>query len=36
MLLHIPQVLTQQEIMTVRQIIDAADWADGSITAGTQ
>ncbi|MBU3542971.1 Fe2+-dependent dioxygenase [Polynucleobacter sp. MWH-Loch1C5] len=36
MLLHIPQVLTQQEIMKVRQIIDAADWADGSITAGTQ
>lgn len=36
MLLHIPRVLTQQEVMKVRQIIDAANWADGSITAGSQ
>ena len=36
MLLTIPQVLNPHEVRRLRQLIDAADWADGKITAGTQ
>lgn len=36
MLLHIPQVLTPQELAQVRRLLLAADWADGRITAGSQ
>ena len=36
MLLHVPKVLTKNQVSEIRQIIDEADWADGSITAGTQ
>ena len=36
MLLTIPQVLDPHEVRRLRQLIDAADWADGKITAGTQ
>jgi PKHD-type hydroxylase len=36
MLLTIPQVLAQDEVRRLRQLIDAAAWADGKITAGTQ
>jgi PKHD-type hydroxylase len=36
MLLHIPQVLTPDEVAEVRRRLDAADWADGRETVGTQ
>jgi PKHD-type hydroxylase len=36
MLLHVPNVLTRDQVSEIRKIIDEADWADGSITAGTQ
>lgn len=36
MLLRVPNVLSKSQLHEVRMIIDAADWADGSITAGTQ
>ena len=36
MLLHVPEVLTRDEIDAVRRITAAAPWADGRITAGTQ
>jgi PKHD-type hydroxylase len=36
MLLRIPQVLRPDELAQVRQLILAADWADGRITAGSQ
>lgn len=36
MLLHIPQVLTPEELAHGRALLDAAPWADGRITAGTQ
>ena len=36
MLLRIPQALQPDELAQVRQLILAADWADGRITAGSQ
>ena len=36
MLLRIPHVLQPHELAQVRQLILAADWADGRITAGSQ
>lgn len=36
MLSHIPSVLTKNQVSEIRKIIDEADWANGSITAGTQ
>lgn len=36
MLLRIPQALSPDELTQVRQLILAADWADGRITAGSQ
>jgi PKHD-type hydroxylase len=36
MLLHVPNVLAKDQVSEIRKIIDEADWADGSITAGTQ
>jgi PKHD-type hydroxylase len=36
MLISIPQVLTKDAVARCRRIIDAARWADGRITAGTQ
>lgn len=36
MLLHIPGILTSQAVERCRTIIEAADWADGRITAGSQ
>ena len=36
MLLRIPQVLQQGELAKIRQLILAADWRDGRITAGSQ
>ncbi|HET6788722.1 MAG TPA: PKHD-type hydroxylase, partial [Aquabacterium sp.] len=35
-MLHIPQVLTPEELRTVRATIDAGTWIDGKRTAGTQ
>jgi PKHD-type hydroxylase len=36
MLLHIPDVLTAAQVAQARTQLDAADWADGRITAGHQ
>ncbi|MDO8713937.1 MAG: Fe2+-dependent dioxygenase [Polynucleobacter sp.] len=36
MLLRVPAVLTKAQVREVRKIVDSANWADGSITAGTQ
>lgn len=36
MLLRVPEVLSAQAVQRCRQIIEAGDWTDGRITAGTQ
>jgi PKHD-type hydroxylase len=36
MLLHIPDVLTADQVTHIRQRLDAADWTDGRETVGTQ
>ncbi|HSX61157.1 MAG TPA: Fe2+-dependent dioxygenase [Tahibacter sp.] len=36
MLLHVANVLTAEEVARCRQLLDAADWADGRLTAGYQ
>lgn len=36
MLLHIPEVLTRDEVQGCREILLAAPWVDGRVTAGTQ
>jgi len=36
MLLRVPEVLSAEAVQHCRQIIEAGDWADGRITAGTQ
>lgn len=36
MLLHIPNVLTAEQLAQARQLLDNADWADGRGTAGYQ
>lgn len=36
MLIHIPNVLTAEEVALCRQRLDAADWLDGRTTAGDQ
>jgi PKHD-type hydroxylase len=36
MLLRVPEVLTPSALARCRAIVEAADWADGKITAGTQ
>ena len=36
MLVHIPQVLTSEELQQVRAIIEAEAWIDGKATAGDQ
>ena len=36
MLLHVPQVLDPLSLMRCRALVEQAEWADGSITAGTQ
>lgn len=35
MLLHIPDVLTGEQVAGIRRKLDAADWADGRETVGT-
>ena len=36
MLITIPDVLTPEQVAQARQILDAADWVDGKVTAGHQ
>ncbi|WOI52338.1 Fe2+-dependent dioxygenase [Parvularcula sp. LCG005] len=36
MLVSIPDVLTADEVATLRQLIDQADWVDGNQTSGAQ
>ena len=36
MLLHIPDVLTSDELRTLRSLLDEAAWRDGRTTAGSQ
>ncbi|MFT4243768.1 MAG: Fe2+-dependent dioxygenase [Acidovorax sp.] len=36
MLLHIPNVLTREQVAAMRAAIDAADWTDGRATVGSQ
>lgn len=36
MLLHIPNVLTPEQVAYCRQALDQADWVDGRVTAGHQ
>ena len=36
MLLSIPDVLTAEEVLRGRQMLEAADWVDGRVTAGYQ
>lgn len=36
MMLHIPEVLTREQVTAIRTAIDAADWVDGRATAGSQ
>ena len=36
MLLHIENVVPQQELAWARKLLDTAEWADGKITAGSQ
>jgi PKHD-type hydroxylase len=36
MLLHIPDVLTPEQVAEARRILDTADWVDGRVTAGHQ
>ena len=36
MMLHIPQVLTKDQVAQIRAVIDAAEWIDGNATSGAQ
>ncbi len=36
MLIEVPSVLDAEELTRLRQVLDAADWADGRVTAGSQ
>jgi PKHD-type hydroxylase len=36
MLLHVPGVLTKEQVERCRRELDAADWVDGRVTAGHQ
>ncbi|MCA8899707.1 MAG: Fe2+-dependent dioxygenase [Hyphomonas sp.] len=36
MLICIPQVLTKEQVREIRELIDAANWVDGRVTAGIQ
>jgi PKHD-type hydroxylase len=35
-LLHIPQILTPEQVVLIRKQLDAADWTDGRATVGSQ
>jgi PKHD-type hydroxylase len=36
MMLHIPEVLTREQVALIRRRLDEADWVDGRATVGTQ
>ena len=36
MMLHIPDVLTGEQVASMRQRLAEADWVDGRATVGTQ
>lgn len=36
MLLHIPNVLTTQQVVQCREILTSSRWVDGNVTSGTQ
>lgn len=36
MILHVPGILSKNQVQQIREIISQAEWKDGSITAGTQ
>ncbi|MCQ4158351.1 Fe2+-dependent dioxygenase [Roseomonas sp. GC11] len=36
MLVHLPQVLTPDEVLHCRRVLEAAEWVDGRVTAGEQ
>jgi len=36
MLLHIPGLFSQEELLRIREALQQADWADGKLTAGHQ
>lgn len=36
MMLHVPGVLTREQVAACRQALDAADWVDGNVTSGAQ
>lgn len=36
MLLHIPEVLSKEQVMGMRRVMDGADWTDGRETVGPQ
>lgn len=36
MLLHIPNVLTQEQVAECREILSHSTWVDGNVTSGTQ
>jgi PKHD-type hydroxylase len=36
MLLHIPEVLSAEQVAEARRLLDQADWIDGRVTAGHQ
>lgn len=36
MLLHVPGVLSSEQVALARQLLDSADWIDGRVTAGRQ
>src|SRR5882724_480707 len=36
MLITVPDVLTKDQVQQMRQVLDAAEWVDGKVTAGYQ
>jgi len=36
MMLHVPQVLTREQVVQIRRVLDQTDWVDGRATVGPQ
>ena len=36
MMLHVPQVLTSEQVVQIRRVLDQTDWVDGRATVGPQ
>jgi PKHD-type hydroxylase len=36
LILHVPKVLTAEQVANARRLLDAAEWVDGKVTAGHQ